>query len=1356
MADFESAVTQKLGWDVDLDTLEALRDALKNVNASILDVSNTSKTFNDSQEVVGVTLKGTTRALKDFSVSIKDIGGDLKVAATSFNDSANRLAEAQKQLEASARGTAMKSVQDITSQLRIPTNISALDANAIVQAQSKLYSTIQQSGLAYSDVMGIFTNLRQGMTTSFTGTSASVAKAITDIGVVAQKTGAIGAGAFDNIAAANTRTTQSLNLSWEAFFRFFVIHLGYTAFYSFIADLQQGIQTAVEFQTKVSEISTISQEGIAQFNPITGLGGSPDQYSTQVESFKRISEGLTDISNKTGTALNDVAKGMYQAVSNQIGTGEKALAFMDTATKFAVATNSGVESSVNLLSSVLNAYSMDASRAEEVSAVLFKTIQLGRVRAEEMGDSLGRLLVTSSQLGVSFPEAMAAIAELTIKGVRYTEAYTQVNAIMTALIKPTKDMSKVLADMGYPTGELFVQTQGLTGVLKMLNDESHKGSTYLAELLTNVRGLRGAMGLASDPAINAFNETLQKLTTNTQAYYDVAKQLAVDSPAKRYQIEMNELKNAFSTEIAPQFFSVVSEVTKNHSIKDLSMDFASLAAEFIAVSIAFKGLMKFGEFLNSLWIAGAKAIATGGGVWEAISAGAAEGGVATVVVIALIAAYDLLTRGMEIHLTAEEAGRKAFSDTTTALNELNKASDVYLNKLQDQSAARDKLTGSAIDENFRQQTLKIQGELNSLDSSNKGMIGSLGNWIRLQLDTVNAGVQQFQQRASDLKNQIKDVVKEADTIYNAEEKRLDAAQLAKETPTEQILAMQDSIQTNLGLSQESNAEGYSQQGKTYYDSAISTLDELVKKKDELNKSIADDQTKLQGLLDKRETGWWLNEDEEKGISNLRKSISDQQSLVYLLGNLDNQRQDIVKTELDDLAQLPAAYEKASSAMNRLPQANALKDAQDALNDFIKYKVKTTGAKGVDEYKTPEQVSADLTGYLSTITTAINDPGIKMTVWVEAFKYIQGVVEEAKKAQSISAIDTQRTDTSEALAKDAKVRADTVAAFVQARSSADSQLANIEATTAELQKQKPFSILIGEPALDESIKQYPQIFEDSLTEIDKIGESLRKNVFASPETKETAISLMLKQIKEIQAILPHLGFTGTSNDEIQQQVTSLIPNFGQLAQATGLQATTYTNVLDKLGLIEASSHAVDTTFGSWLTSIDLFSSDMYTKAIPPVNYLWSTFSDMVTMTKQISDNLSGIQLPANVSNPSVMATSVAQPISSVIVYNPDGSSYQLDPNGPSFARGGFLSRGIDSIPAMLSPGEFVINAASTRRFYHQLVAMNAGIQPRHFSGGGSVSMGDINVSVGGGKPAGQTAREIAYALRREIRRGTVSL
>jgi hypothetical protein len=93
----------------------------------------------------------------------------------------------------------------------------------------------------------------------------------------------------------------------------------------------------------------------------------------------------------------------------------------------------------------------------------------------------------------------------------------------------------------------------------------------------------------------------------------------------------------------------------------------------------------------------------------------------------------------------------------------------------------------------------------------------------------------------------------------------------------------------------------------------------------------------------------------------------------------------------------------------------------------------------------------------------------------------------------------------------------------------------------------------------------------------------------------------------------------------------------------------------------------------------------------------------------------------------------------------------------YLAGGGAARGVDTIPAMLSPGEFVMNAKSSRQFYAQLQAMNAGQTPAYREQGGSVTnVGDISISVNGGPTDAQTVDNMARGLRRRIRQGLLDL
>jgi len=86
--------------------------------------------------------------------------------------------------------------------------------------------------------------------------------------------------------------------------------------------------------------------------------------------------------------------------------------------------------------------------------------------------------------------------------------------------------------------------------------------------------------------------------------------------------------------------------------------------------------------------------------------------------------------------------------------------------------------------------------------------------------------------------------------------------------------------------------------------------------------------------------------------------------------------------------------------------------------------------------------------------------------------------------------------------------------------------------------------------------------------------------------------------------------------------------------------------------------------------------------------------------------------------------------------------------------GGYTRGLDTIKRSLSPGEFVMNPAASNQFYGQLQAMNAGVH-RADAPNNNIT-GDWNISVNSTGSTDTDIRAVAKGLRREIRRGRVSL
>lgn len=83
-------------------------------------------------------------------------------------------------------------------------------------------------------------------------------------------------------------------------------------------------------------------------------------------------------------------------------------------------------------------------------------------------------------------------------------------------------------------------------------------------------------------------------------------------------------------------------------------------------------------------------------------------------------------------------------------------------------------------------------------------------------------------------------------------------------------------------------------------------------------------------------------------------------------------------------------------------------------------------------------------------------------------------------------------------------------------------------------------------------------------------------------------------------------------------------------------------------------------------------------------------------------------------------------------------------------------GHDNIPTWLTQGEYVVNAAATRKYYSQIASFNNQARvPQYFNQGGEVTnMGGVNINVYETKNPQQTAREVNRMLKRAKRQGTI--
>jgi hypothetical protein len=197
---------------------------------------------------------------------------------------------------------------------------------------------------------------------------------------------------------------------------------------------------------------------------------------------------------------------------------------------------------VDLLSAAVNAFGYDARETEHIAAVLFRTIELGRVRTEDMSNTFGRVAATAALAGVTFEDLGAAIAQITVRGVKYERASTFIINVLNKMMKPSKQMQQIFADMGVTSGEALIKIHGLTGVIELLAQRVGYSASEVAEMFKDIRAVGGISLLTQDA------EKLRQITeqlTKSSVYYNNAKSKIVETSGERLAKDLNMMRTGF-------------------------------------------------------------------------------------------------------------------------------------------------------------------------------------------------------------------------------------------------------------------------------------------------------------------------------------------------------------------------------------------------------------------------------------------------------------------------------------------------------------------------------------------------------------------------------------------------------------------------------------------------------------------------------------------------------------------------------------------------------------------------------------------------------------------------------------------
>lgn len=284
------------------------------------------------------------------------------------------------------------------------------------------------------------------------------------------------------------------------------------------------VKAAMDYETALAKVGTIAD-------------------GTKVP-METMSKEIMALSNSTGIAATALADDVYNAISAGQDTAD-AVNFVAYSTKLAKAGFAESAQTLDVLTTILNAYGLEADEVGRVSDMLIQTQNKGKVTVAELSSVMGKIIPTAKSNGVALEQITAGYAIMTSKGIAAAESTTYMNSMLNELGKSGTTADKALrAAAGKGFKELMAEGKSLSEVLNILQEDAAKGGKSLADVFGSAEAGKAAVALLSDGAED-FNEQVENMLAAsdgigaTQAAFEQME----DTTAARMEKAKNSIVN---------------------------------------------------------------------------------------------------------------------------------------------------------------------------------------------------------------------------------------------------------------------------------------------------------------------------------------------------------------------------------------------------------------------------------------------------------------------------------------------------------------------------------------------------------------------------------------------------------------------------------------------------------------------------------------------------------------------------------------------------------------------------------------------------------------------------------------------
>jgi len=530
---------------------------------------------------------------------------------------------------------------------------------------------------------------------------------------------------------------------------------------------------------------------------------------------------------------------------------------------------------------------------------------------------------------------------------------------------------------------------------------------------------------------------------------------------------------------------------------------------------------------------------------------------------------------------------------------------------------------------------------------------------------------------------------------------------------------------------------------------------------EANRRRRDDTTRQVTAAERAQQEATIRQAERLRIDSLGTIVQANEAaarqIAALQDGIDTRRQAGLVADLNELNRLQQQLAEAEPAS---PEAQSLRDQINELNRGVDTELldslglEDAFLNSLETFRTAlNSATFEWSGAVASLQRAISDE--IFTVAAE-FDLPQGAIDAAQNATGDPGVAIENTINAGTAALERQALAQAGVAEQTFLSQNAYEQAGIQIETLREQARSSISTLAALTAAATG-SEIDTSAADGLAASATNLENIRSEILRGDAAQQGAIT---ERLASIEATTGTLRETGELSSEQATSVLTAVESLRRL-QTSLSERNAQEGLINDEQTMQDIQNLEDITQagGETQTSVDAIRTSA-NGVLAPLILVPGVLEEGSVAAQGINDQVGGI--PARVA-PAIQAANrlaeaflrAARAAASI---PSGGAANAFFGGGIQFRQdGGRIGRGQDTIPAVLSPGEFVVNSRAARNFSGELQAINAGQSPQFRQEGGSVTnIGDINVSVQTDSTRGVSGGDIASALRRELRRGTSTL